>query len=258
MPMGRRPNGMPDRKEHSAVLIYRQAIHLGADELEGVIEATGVHIHHNTIHTVLKSEGLANTESKKGGKPQVGALRAHILQFHVVHGLQAAERRLGGSCVMKTHASRFVTGYGVFENATTENALKVLDEAIKHHGKPASIMTDHGSQFYANEAEARKRGESEFEKRLVELDIKQILARIKHPQTNGKLERIHGEIQRKLPEFEAILMRTSDPIDLFMKWYNYDRPHRSLDFDKLETPWAAFQRKMPPDCGNHSCRQTDR
>ena len=37
------------------------------------------------------------------------------------------------------------------------------------------------------------------------------------PPTNGELERIHGEIQRKLPEFEAILMQTSEPIDLFMK-----------------------------------------
>ena len=37
-------------------------------------------------------------------------------------------------------------------------------------------MTDHGSQFYANEAEARKSGESAYEKKLVELGIKQILA----------------------------------------------------------------------------------
>lgn len=143
-------------------------------------------------------------------------------------------------------ASRFVTGYGVFEGATTENALKVLDDAIMRHGRPASIMTDHGSQFYANEAHFRKRGASEFEKRLVEMGIRQVLARVKHPQTNGKLGRIDGEIQRKLPEFEAILMRTSEPIDLFMRWYNYERPHMSLDYDNLETPWEAFRRKMPP------------
>ena len=239
IPRGRPPNGMPGRKEHSAVLTYRQAIHLGADELEGVIEeATGIHIPHNTIHAILKSEGLANTESKKGGKRKwVRYERTYSNSMWHTDYKQLSDGRWFLS--YEDDASRFVTGYGVFENATTQNALKVLDEAIKHHGKPASIMTDHGSQFYANEAEARKRGESEFEKRLVELDIKQILARIKHPQTNGKLERIHGEIQRKLPEFEAILMRTSDPIDLFMKWYNYDRPHRSLDFDKLETPWEG-------------------
>jgi len=57
-------------------------------------------------------------------------------------------------------ASRFVTAYGVFENTTTANTLKVLDEAMKKYGKPASIMTDHGSQFYANESEAKRKGVS--------------------------------------------------------------------------------------------------
>ena len=109
-------------------------------------------------------------------------------------------------------ASRFVTGYGIFDEATTENALIVLDEAVKNHGIPAAIMTDHGSQFYANEKEdAAKRGVSIFEERLAELGMRQILAGVRHPQTNGKLERLHGEIQRKLYRFEEIVTRKSDP-----------------------------------------------
>ena len=62
------------------------------------------------------------------------------------------------------NASQFVTGYGVFEHATTENALAVLEEAIKNHDKPASIMTDRGSQFYVNASESKKKGASVFEK----------------------------------------------------------------------------------------------
>ena len=80
-----------------------------------------------------------------------------------------------------------------------------------------------------------KKGASDFEKRLVGLEIHQILARVKHPQTNGKLERLHGEIQRKLPEFEAIMMRKSDPVDLFRRWYNHERPHMSLGRGGEET-----------------------
>ena len=87
----------------------------------------------------------------------------------------------------------------MFEHATTENALTVLEEAIKNHGKSASIMTDRGSQFYTHASESKKKRVSVFEKRLVELGIKQILAGVRHPQTNGKLERLHGEIQRNCP-----------------------------------------------------------
>ncbi len=49
-----------------------------------------------------------------------------------------------------------VTRYDTFEHPTTENALYVLKQAMKNHGKPASIMTEHGSQFYANAAETNE------------------------------------------------------------------------------------------------------
>ena len=58
----------------------------------------------------------------------------------------------------------------------------MLEEAIKNHGKPASPMTDRGSQFYANASEAKKKGASAFEKRLADLGIKQILAGLRHSQ----------------------------------------------------------------------------
>ena len=144
-------------------------------------------------------------------------------------------------------ASRFVTGYGMFEDATTENTLAVLEVAIKEHGKPAAILTDRKKQFYASESEVKKNGVSKFEQRLVELDIHHILTRSGSNQTNGKLKRLFGEVQRKLPCFEQIMQRVSDPVDLFMKWYNYDRPHMSLGDDGYEKPYDAFLRKQPPE-----------
>ena len=164
-------------------------------------------------------------------------------------------------------ASRFVTGWGVFKEATMENALGVLDRAIANHGKPASILTDHGSQFYANASDKKMKGTSRFEERLVELGIRQILARVGHPQTNGKLERFHGEIQRKLRFFKEASYdgktrgggpgrshvggpfhadQERDPMDRFIEWYNHQRPHMSLDRKSRETPARAFIRKMAP------------
>ena len=56
-------------------------------------------------------------------------------------------------------------------------------------------------------------------------------------QTNGKLERFHGEIQRKQRRFGTI--------DELVRWYNHIKPHMSLDWDNLETPAKAYARKMP-------------
>ena len=72
-------------------------------------------------------------------------------------------------------ASRFVVGCDTFDHAAAENALAVLDEAIKNYGKPKAILTDHGTQFYANAAENKKKGISKFEARLAELGIQHIL-----------------------------------------------------------------------------------
>ena len=82
-----------------------------------------------------------------------------------------------------------------------------------------------------------------------------ILARVAHPQTNGKLERAHDEIQRKLPLFYDVagppssacpinsLVIESDPLVRFMKRCNYERPHMPLDTEIEEMPAMAFERK---------------
>jgi len=52
-------------------------------------------------------------------------------------------------------ASRFIAGYGIFDEATTENAISVLERSINRYGKPLKLLTDHGSQFYANFGEIK-------------------------------------------------------------------------------------------------------
>ena len=217
----------------------------------------------------MKDAGFADTQPKKSRRRKwIRYEREHSNSMWHTDYKQLDDGRW--FLCYEDDASRFVTGFGVFQEATTENALKVLDEAIKNHGKPASILTDRGTQFYATESEAKKKGASKFEQRLVELDIKHILARVRHPQTNGKLERLHGEMQRKLRHFEASSASKTrrgasekgagasvggpfsaatpprDPVVRFIEWYNNDRPHMSLDWDNLETPAQAFKRKMPP------------
>ena len=62
--------------------------------------------------------------------------------------------------------------------------------------------------------------ESEFEKCCRIGDTSDTGARTPL-RTNGKLERLHGGMQRKIPEFGAIPMRTGDPVVRFMKWYDH-------------------------------------
>ena len=83
-------------------------------------------------------------------------------------------------------------------------AVDVWDQAIAGHGKPKSILSDRGSQFYATGSEKKDKGISRFERHLEHLGIRRMLCRVAHPQTNDKLERVHGEMQRKLHLFEDV------------------------------------------------------
>jgi putative transposase len=204
--------------------------------LEKIIDADGTHIPHNTIHQILRNKGLAEAQPKKRRRRKwVRFERTYSNSMWHTDWKKLDDGRW--FLCYQDDASRFIIHHGVFAEETTDNAIIVLREAIAKHGRPASILTDHGSQFYANKSEYKKSGASRFEQELVRLGIKHIMARVNHPQTNGKLERFHGEIQRKQKWF--------DGIDELVHWYNHIKPHMSLDWDNLETPAKAFVRKMP-------------
>ena len=268
LPMGRPPKGLHGRREHSAVLAARAALKEGAVGIKKhIADMLGTNIPHRTIHAVLKEAGDAVSDgSKSGQRKWVRYERRYSnSMWHTDYKLLDDGRWF---IAYQDDASRMILAFGVFKEATGKHALEVLKEAISRHGKPASVLTDHGSQFYANEKEAAKRGEAEFEKELVAMGIRHILARVNHPQTNGKLERFHGDLQRKLPLFNASSVsqatrvrkgeaithvggpfcsdKPKEPVEMFVDWYN-NKPHRSLDWDNHETPAQAFVRKTAPD-----------
>ena len=94
---------------------------------------------------------------------------------------------------------------------------------------------DHGAEFGAHRVHQDGKWDSEFKKHIERHGIKPILAKVKHPQTNGKLERWFGEYQRHRLAFSSF--------EEFREWYN-NRPHGSLDSEHLEKPEKAFRRKM--------------
>ena len=207
----------------------------GAARLEMMDASGGTHVPHNAIRAMQGEAGLA-AESARGQRRRkwvrYGRTRSGSM-WHTDYKQLEGGRRLAA---YMGDASRFITGYGVFERATGANAISVLDGAIGRHGRPTAVLTDRGSRFYANEAENR-RGASEFEQEMVRPGIRRLLCRASHPQTNGKLERFHGEIDRKMRRFRDI--------DGFVGRWDDKRPHMSPDYDSLETPALAFKKKMP-------------
>jgi len=196
----------------------------------------GVSLPHNSIHAILKENGRALPQpSKQTRRKWVRYEREHSMSLWHMDWKQLWDRRWW--IAAEDDASRLIVSYGVFQDATAEHTIQVLKQAIEKYGRPREVLTDRGSQFYANEGERREKGVSQFEAFLAEQGIKHILCRVNHPQTNGKLERFYGVYEQKQHQFKTI--------DEYVHWHNEIKPHLSLNIEALETPIQAFHRKLP-------------
>ena len=209
---------------------------VGAVRMEDILAERGVYIPHNAIHRILGVLGLSRKEPRKAKKRSwVRYERTYSnSMWHVDWKLLDNKKWL---VAYEDDASRLIMAHGVFANATSANTVLVLRRAIRKYGRPASILSDRGTQFYATESDMKRKGATLFERTLVDLGIRHILARVAHPQTNGKLERFYGEVQRKLPHFDG-------DVDRLVNWWNTLHHHSSLNQAEFETPELAYRRKM--------------
>lgn len=95
---------------------------------------------------------------------------------------------------------------------------------------------DHESEFGEHRINKESSWDSEFKRHIETLGIKPILAQLKHPQTNEKIEKWFHIYQRFRREFETY--------EEFVQWYNR-RPRGALKLEELESPQKAFWHRLP-------------
>ena len=216
---GRKPKPIPEEEIHMVLKIHKK-YPLGAVKIEGYLRECGMkHIPHNKIHRILKLNGkvkMSNTKIRR--KKWVRYERRHSNSLWHTDYCEIEGKQL---IAYIDDASRYIVGYGMFGEATTENALSVLDNAVQKNGYPKQVMTDHGVQFCSNEER-----EFRFRNMLKSKGIQHIMARIKRPQSNGKIERWFGTFKKLYHHFNG-------NVDKAVACYNR-MPHLSLDCSPAE------------------------
>jgi len=231
---GRKPKLITE-EEKRIILETRQQHPLSAVTLEKILDEQGIHIGHNRIHKILKQEGLAKDEPHKQRRRKWVRYERRYSNslWHADWFEQTREQII----LFEDDASRLITGHGVFPNANMENTNQVLNQAIKKYGIPKQMMTDHGTQFTSLPRETCPDPQQNmFQQLLKQHGILHIKARVKHPQSNGKVERAGQTIQQLRKHFANW--------DETVQYYNFKRPHSSLENGHLRTPHQAFLDKM--------------
>jgi putative transposase len=240
-----RPRKPRNLKEANLILQAYDTHQTNALTLQKIIfQEQRIHLPHNRIHEVLRMTGRAQPQpAKQLRRKWVRYERAHSMSLWHMDWKQLSTGEW--FLAIMDNASRFIVAYGVHPQATTENTLTILKQAIAKYGCPDEILTDRGSQFYASEGERKEKGISQFEQYLADNGIKHILCRVNHPQMNGKLERFYGVLEDKIIHRAQIAT-----IPEYVHWHNEIKPHLSLNWENLETPIQAFHRKLPEDRKN--------
>ncbi len=131
--------------------------------------------------------------------------------------------------------SRLLLGSDAYPRVKAADVVASFHEAAQLHGLPYSLLSDNGAVFTASPRKGKVLLQSELER----LSITFKNSRPYHPQTCGKVERLHQTLKRYLAKQPPAhnVTELQAQLDTFAHYYNHIRPHRALGG---QTPLQAY------------------
>lgn len=239
------PYRTPEKVERLILSVRKENPGWGAKTIRDVLLQEG---HKNipctkTVNNILHRYGCISPEESEKRRPFVRFEKEQCNQMWQTDFKGEFRMADGSYCypltILDDH-SRF--SLEIAPRLSTANVvIPVFSEVFREYGLPDSILSDNGAQF----AGFRK-GYTQFERWLMDLDILPIHGRIKHPQTQGKIERFHRTMKQELLNHTAIA-NIDDAQQKFSRWrdkYNNIRPHEALGMKRPGEVYVPSQRQF--------------
>jgi transposase InsO family protein len=235
----RRPARSPARvglETEELILALRQRYpEWGARKLAVLLDREGHTVPRMTVHRVLERRGLLHpldrhtraTSRFERAEPN----QLWQMDFKSPKGWGT---HLGPLSVLDDH-SRYVVVLEQLPSGRCEHVQQRLERAFADCGLPEAMLMDHGQPWWNAQSSG---GWTQLGVWLMRVGIRLYFSGICHPQTQGKVERFHGALEkarrrRGHPE--------GDPqpwLDRFREEYNHLRPHEALT---MRTPASCWQ-----------------
>jgi len=135
-------------------------------------------------------------------------------------------------------------------------AVEALTKAVRAYGAPAIVLSDNGTAFTSRRV--NRQGRSKFEETARRLGIHVIHSSPYHPQTCGKVERLHQTTKkwlRALPRQPRTLRELQRHLDRYQHHYNTQRRHSALP--GRSTPQHAWDTALSYGGPSHLPTQDD-
>lgn len=193
----------------------------------------------STVHRILVREGLLREQDR-----HVPALRRferavpNELWQMDFKGPKGFTERSGPLSVMDDH-SRYLLALKHLESGRIPAVQQCLIQTFEQNGMPEAMLMDHGTPWWNANGPL---GWTELTVWLMRHGIRIYLSGYRHPETQGKVERMHGAL------FAAINKRRVDGdrqvwLDEFRHEYNSVRPHEGIG---MRTPASLWKPSRQP------------
>lgn len=208
-----------------------------------------------TIWRILKREGLIVPEPQKRPRSSLIRFEADLpnetWQTDVTHWQLTGGQHAEILNMIDDHSRLFLASEA-YPTVKAPDVVDTFHKAIELHGLPASLLSDNGAVFTATPRKGKVLLQTELER----LGITSKNSRPYHPQTCGKIERLHQTLKRYLARRPPAktLAELQTQLDAFVHYYNNIRPHRALDG---RTPLQAYNNRIKarpasqPTAGTH-------
>lgn len=190
-------------------------------------------------HRIPTAPAPEPTECQRFERPEPNQL----WQLDFKGWIEIERRRISPLTILDDH-SRFLLALHPCTDLTLNTAWTVLWQAFGDYGLPDAVRCDNA--FGTNVS--HRPGLSWFEARLLRLGIRTIHGRPYHPQTQGKVERLHGTRVREVyPALDTrSLTQFTAGLDHWrVNVYNCVRPHEALGDQAPLTRWRPSPRQRP-------------
>ena len=228
----RRPHRSPGQTSEeieARVVALRQRHGWGGRKLALRLAREGIVLSPATVDRIIQRRGLVGPDVR--GRGAVGRFERSKpnelwqMDFKGEYPLQG--RRWCYPLTILDDHSRYLVGLYPLASTQTGPVTQSLIQCFDRYGLPEAMLLDHGVPWWST---TNGHGLTRLSVFLMNQDIRLIYGAVAHPQTRGKIERLHRTLHRSLRGWgvPADLGDFRRALGEFRHEYNQIRPHQAL------------------------------
>jgi transposase InsO family protein len=229
--------------EQQVIQVRKRYPDWGACKLRVVLEREGVKLPRNTVHRILLRHDLVRDEERRSAAVQrfERSWPNELWQMDF-KGPRGWPQAVGPLSVLDD-PSRYLIALAANGSTHGGPVREQLEEAFQRCGVPEGMLMDHGTPWWSMKSPS---GRTHLSLWLMRQGIRLHGSGIRHPQTQGKVERFHGSLQRALQRRGFRQQTMQAWLDAYRWEHNHVRPHEALGMRTPSPLWCPSLRRYDP------------